>query len=112
MSRDAARIDPADAPGGEPLLATKLCIPPVRPNLVARPGLIERLDGGLRLGHKLTLICAPAGSGKTTLLIEWLRGRQVVQPAWHVGWLSLEEDDDDPARFLAYLTAALRQAGA
>ena len=50
------------------ILTTKLYIPPPRPNLVSRPRLVERLDEGLRLGHKLTLISAPAGSGKTTLM--------------------------------------------
>jgi ATP/maltotriose-dependent transcriptional regulator MalT len=46
-----------------PLLTTKLYIPPIRPELVSRPRLIERLDGGLH--RKLTLISAPAGFGKT-----------------------------------------------
>jgi LuxR family maltose regulon positive regulatory protein len=35
-----------------PLLTTKLCIPPPRPNLVPRPRLIERLNAGLH--RKLT----------------------------------------------------------
>jgi len=30
-----------------PLLTTKLYVPPVRPELVSRPRLIERLDEGL-----------------------------------------------------------------
>lgn len=51
-----------------PLLATKLYIPPLRPNLVPRPRLIERLKAGLH--RKLTLLSAPAGFGKTTLLSE------------------------------------------
>lgn len=51
-----------------PLLTTKLYIPPPHPNLVSRPRLIERLDEGLRLGRKLTLVSAPAGFGKTTLV--------------------------------------------
>ena len=42
-----------------PLLTTKLYLPPVRPELVSRPRLIERLDAGLE--RKLTLISAPAG---------------------------------------------------
>jgi len=45
------------------LLTTKLYIPPVRPELVPRPRLIERLNAGLH--RKLTLVCAPAGFGKT-----------------------------------------------
>ena len=80
-----------------PLLTTKLYIPPVRPDLVPRPHLIERLDEGLRLGHRLTLVSAPAGFGKTTLLSEWVGGCE--RP---VAWLSLNESDSDPARFFTY----------
>jgi LuxR family maltose regulon positive regulatory protein len=84
-----------------PLLATKLYIPPPRPNLVLRPRLNERLNQGLH--RKLSLISAPAGFGKTTLLSEWLAlcGRPVA-------WLSLDEGDRDPTRFLTYLVAALQ----
>jgi len=57
-----------------PLLKTKLYIPSVRPELVSRPRLIERLNEGLCLGRRLTLIAAPAGFGKTTLLSEWVAG--------------------------------------
>jgi LuxR family maltose regulon positive regulatory protein len=58
-----------------PLLQTKFYVPPVRSNLVPRRHLIERLDEGLRLGHRLTLVSAPAGFGKTTLLSEWASRR-------------------------------------
>ena len=51
------------------LLATKLYVPPIRPGLVSRPRLIQRLSEGLN--GKLTLISAPAGFGKTTLVNEW-----------------------------------------
>ncbi len=84
-----------------PILATKLFIPPTRSQLVLRPRLIERLNEGLQ--RKLTLISAPAGFGKTTLVSEWLAG--CSQPA---AWLSLDEGDNDPTRFLAYLVAALQ----
>ena len=89
----------------ERLLATKLYAPHTRTNLVKRPRLIERLDEGAR--GKLTLLCAPAGSGKTTLLGEW-----VVRSESSVAWLSLDEGDNDPARFFAYLVAALRTVDA
>jgi LuxR family maltose regulon positive regulatory protein len=85
-----------------PLLQTKLHIPPVRPVLVPRPRLLARLNEGITPARKLTLVSAPAGFGKTTLLGEWVR--QIDRPA---AWLSLDEGDDDPARFWAYLTAAL-----
>ncbi len=86
------------------LIATKLHVPPLRANLVLRPRLIERLERGLRGGHRLALVSAPAGFGKTTLLSEW--ADSVAEPT---AWLSLDEEDNDPARFLAYLLAALRQ---
>ncbi len=85
-----------------PILATKLYVPPPRPKAVLRPRLIERLNDGLP--RKLTLISAPAGFGKTTLLSEWIAG--CGQPT---AWLSLDEGDRDPARFLTYLVAALQK---
>lgn len=86
-----------------PVLATKLHIPPPPPKLVVRPRLIEQLDAGLLRGCKLTLISAPAGFGKTTLVTEWIAscGRPVA-------WLSLDESDNNVARFLIYLISALQ----
>jgi len=86
-----------------PILATKLFIPPHRPKVVLRPRLIERLNAGLTAGSRLTLISAAAGFGKTTLVSEWLAGCE--RP---IAWLSLDEEDNDPIRFLAYLVAALQ----
>lgn len=87
------------------ILATKLYIPPPRPRVVLRPRLIERLNEGLH--RKLTLISAPAGFGKTTLLSQWVAACQR-----QVAWLSLDEGDNDPARFLTYLVAALQTVAA
>jgi LuxR family maltose regulon positive regulatory protein len=84
-----------------PLLTTKLYIPEPRSELVTRPRLLERLDGGL--DRKLTLIAAPAGFGKTTLLSDWISN--LDQP---VAWVSLDEGDNDRTRFLAYFVAALQ----
>ena len=52
------------------------------------------------------MLAAPPGFGKTTLLAEWLARHPQDLPAT---WLSLDADDDDPARFMSYLFAALRQ---
>src|SRR6266571_2520444 len=84
-----------------PILATKLYLPPLRPNVVSRPRLLERLNEGLH--RKLTLIAAPAGFGKTTLVSEWVKG--IERPA---AWLSLDEGENDPTRFLTYMVAALQ----
>ncbi|MHB1319218.1 MAG: LuxR C-terminal-related transcriptional regulator [Anaerolineae bacterium] len=86
-----------------PILATKLYLPPPRPGAVLRPRLIERLDEGLALGCRLTLVSAAAGFGKTTLVSAWVAG--CGRP---VAWLSLDSGDSDPARFLTYFVAALQ----
>ena len=84
------------------LLATKLNVPGLRPDLVPRPRLAQRLDEGG--GHGLVLACAPAGYGKTVLLAEWARrGRR------RVAWLSLDAGDNDPARFWRHAVAALER---
>ncbi len=94
------------------LLQTKLHIPPIRSGLVSRPRLIEQLNAGLTMqgafSRKLTLVSAPAGFGKTTLLSEWVHAMAGRTPAVAVAWLSLDEEDNDPARFLSYLITALR----
>lgn len=86
-----------------PILATKLYIPPPRPGTVPRPRLIEQLNDGLHSVHKLTLVSASAGFGKTTLVSEW-----VAQSGLPVAWLSLDEGDNDPVRFISYLITALQ----
>src|SRR3984893_12561685 len=88
-----------------PILATNLYLPRLRPNVVSRPRLLERLNEGLH--RKLTLIAAPAGFGKTTLVSVWVEG--IARPT---AWLSLDEGENDPARFLAYLVAALQTIAA
>lgn len=85
------------------MLTTKLYIPPPRPSLVPRPRLVERLNEGCAPGCRLTLISAPAGFGKTTLVSEWIAG--CGRP---VAWISLDEGDNDPARFVSYLARALQ----
>lgn len=85
-----------------PILTTKLHIPPVRSQAVRRSRLFARLDAGLN--RKLTLISASAGYGKTTLVSEWLADSK--RPA---AWLSLDEGDNDPARFLLHLVAAIKK---
>ena len=88
-----------------PILATKLYIPPLRPHVVSRPRLLERLNEGLH--RKLILISAPAGYGKTTLLSAWVAF--IERPT---AWLSLDDQDNDPTRFLTYLVAALQTIAA
>lgn len=84
------------------ILATKLYRPAIRQSrIVRRSRLTERMDVGFE--GKLTLLSAPAGFGKTTLVAEWL-----VATGHPAGWLSLDASDNDPARFLTYVVAALQ----
>jgi LuxR family transcriptional regulator, maltose regulon positive regulatory protein len=71
---------------------------------VPRPRLGEFLNEGI--GRKLTLISAPAGFGKTTLLSEWRMLH--LGGEYPLTWVSLEEADNDPTRFLSYLITALQ----
>ncbi len=86
-----------------PLLETKLFVPRLRRGAVPRPRLSDRM----RLGSeaRLTLISAPAGFGKTTVLAEWLSTSAMSEQC--VAWLSLEEDDRQPASFWTYVITAL-----
>ncbi len=83
------------------ILTTKLYIPPARSQVVSRPRLIDRLTEGL--ARKLIVVSSPAGYGKTTLLGEWVGHNE-----FPVAWVSLDESDNDPTRFLTYLVAALQ----
>ena len=94
-----------------PLLKTKLYIPPIKSDILDRPRLVNRLFEGL--DGKLTLISAPAGFGKTTLITSWIHSQEEnfrsyssLPPA---AWISLDEGDNDPIRFVSYLIAALRK---
>lgn len=87
-----------------PLLETKFRIPAAPLESIPRARLTKRLDDGL--DRKLILVSAPAGFGKTTLLVKW-----AAACGASVAWLSLDDSDNDPARFTNYLQAALRAAG-
>jgi len=87
----------------DPLLATKLSQPQIPPGIIPRARLFARLDDCL--SHRLTLVSTPPGFGKTTLLSSW-----AARSAARTTWLSLDEGDNDPSRFLEYLTAAFRGA--
>jgi len=84
------------------LLQTKFFVPQIRAGYVSRPRLLKLLDESL--GCKLTLVSAPAGFGKTTMLASWAR-----ESTRAVAWLTLDEGDSDPVRFLAYLVAAIQR---
>ncbi|MEK4073987.1 LuxR C-terminal-related transcriptional regulator [Paenibacillus sp. FSL M7-0656] len=84
-----------------PILSTKLTIPVQRSHVVDRPRLYVRFGEGMHA--KLILVSAPAGSGKTIVVNQWVKSSSI-----DTAWLSLEEADNDPSRFLTYLCASLQ----
>ena len=98
MATETARVDPG---AGEQLLATKLLVPALGPEVVARPRLVERLNEATR--RRVTLVAAPAGFGKTTAVAAWIAA---TRPP--VAWLALDEGDNELGRFLAHLVGAVR----
>src|SRR6056297_3652565 len=84
-----------------PILSTKLYIPPLQTKTVFRSPLIEQLNRGAKT--KLTLISASAGFGKTILLCQWVESYD-----YPVGWISLDEEHNDPMRFLLYVLGAMQ----
>lgn len=101
MQNNSASFEDTEGLTGERLLLiTKLAIPPVRSDLVARPRLTNQLQLGIQ--RPLTLIAAPAGFGKTTMLSTWLE-----HAPFSAAWVSLEGSDDDLIRFWSYLFTAL-----
>lgn len=73
---------------------------------VPREKLCMRLNDLMFKQHKVAVVEAPAGYGKTTALSQWRD--QLAQQDKPSGWISLEPADDDPMRFLSYLSAALK----
>jgi len=90
------------------VLVGKLGPPRQRVNTANRDALLEQLERAYEL--PLTLITAPAGFGKTTLLAQWHQ-RLVSDQRAHVAWLTLDEDDVEISRFVAYLVLAVSAAG-
>lgn len=118
-----AAAPPALQPHNLPLLRTKLFIPPRHRTVIPRP----RLTTLIAQSAQFTLVSAPAGFGKTTLLAEWAESAQpsatgaATTPSREpappgdpdpaaIAWLSLDEDDNEPRRFLSYVVAAIENA--
>jgi ATP/maltotriose-dependent transcriptional regulator MalT len=64
------------------------------------------LDGS----QPVTIVVAPTGYGKSTLMASWHVA--LVARGVPCAWLSLDEGDDDKARLVRHLVAALRKADA
>ena len=99
------------APGASPerhglaLLPSKLAPPDPAHATVPRQRLLGLLTREVQRSP-LILLSGPAGSGKTVLAASWRQGHG--RP---IGWLTLDEYDDDPSTFWCYLVEALAGAG-
>jgi len=87
------------------LLVTKFYVPVASGSLISRPRLISLLNKGRE--YPLTLVSAAAGFGKTTLLASWVQSLQAPGP--RVAWVSLDEEDNEPRLFWAYILTALNK---
>lgn len=86
------------------LVQTKLLPPELHVDVNARPRLVGTLLHAVRTS-RLTLLSAPAGYGKTTLLASLPQ----VDPDLPIAWISLDEEDNDPARFIGALIEVIRR---
>src|SRR5436305_958762 len=86
------------------LVLSKLGTPPPRVRSIRRLR-VERMLAEAVTGQ-LILVAAPAGYGKTTLVATWAASSRT-----RVAWVTLGQDDNVPARFWAYVLAALARAG-
>ncbi|CAD6560152.1 HTH-type transcriptional regulator MalT [Paraburkholderia hiiakae] len=104
------RLDASD-PSSAWMWVGKLAPPHTQLEAVPRIALLERLQA--HASRPLTLVVAAPGFGKTTLLAQWrdaLRASESAQTQ-PVAWLTLDEADGDPNRFLVYLLLSLEDAG-
>jgi len=88
------------------LLSLRTTPPAVPPGFLERPRLDEQLT--VATSRPLTLLCAGPGHGKTLTLASWIKHRS----GGNVGWLSLDETDNDPQGFWFDLLGALTITGA
>jgi LuxR family maltose regulon positive regulatory protein len=86
----------------QPILLTKLHRPPITADIIPRARLIEVLENGIH--QAMTLFAAPAGYGKSILTSQWLEVSKFPG-----GWVSLDENDNEPRVLLTYLLAAIKR---
>jgi len=75
--------------------------PVIRKEFVNRQALIDRLEE--KISYPLTLISASTGCGKSVTASLWLE-----ETGHKYGWLSLDEEHNDPHVFIAYLITLLK----
>lgn len=105
---DTSSNDATGAIEADWLLVGKLTPPKQHVTITLRTRLIDHLS--VNSVRRLTILVSPPGFGKTTLLTQWST-RLAERPGTHASWLSLDEEDSEPGRFLAYLILSISDAG-
>ncbi|MBI3929541.1 MAG: AAA family ATPase [Armatimonadetes bacterium] len=83
---------------------TRITAPRPSPQALPRERLLTLLEDRVA-GHRLVLVVAGPGFGKSTLLASWAGARR--RPC---AWLSLVENEDDPAYLVTCVWEAVRRA--
>jgi LuxR family transcriptional regulator, maltose regulon positive regulatory protein len=86
------------------VVESKLHVPVLRPGVVSRTALVNRLR--VTGSCPVVAITAPAGYGKTTLLAQW-----AARDKRAFAWVSIDERDNDPVVFLRHVAAAIHEVG-
>jgi LuxR family transcriptional regulator, maltose regulon positive regulatory protein len=103
--RAPARARRPAVSAGVPVLASKITAPSVSDWALPRPRITKLIAEGTRW-CRLTVVTGPAGAGKTMALTLWA----AAEPGT-VAWVSVDEFDNRPGVFWAYVVAALRRSG-
>jgi ATP/maltotriose-dependent transcriptional regulator MalT/serine/threonine protein kinase len=88
-----------------PTPTTKYRPPIATRSLVARNRLFDILRAGRR--RRLVVIHAPSGFGKSTLAAQWRE--ELDHDGVAVGWLTIDDDDNNVVWFLAHLLELIRR---
>ena len=84
-------------------IATKLTVPRLGRGMVDRPRLFQLV--AMEPSPRLIVITAPAGFGKTSFAASWLARLRAT--GHRTAWLTIDAEDNEPARFLHCLARAL-----
>ncbi|HWS91670.1 MAG TPA: protein kinase [Mycobacterium sp.] len=104
VAASQVRRDTAATPT-PPTPATKYRPPVPTRSLVARNRLLDVLRAGGR--RRFVLIHAPSGFGKSTLAAQWRE--ELLRDGVAVGWLTVDDDDNNVVWFLAHLLELIRR---
>jgi LuxR family transcriptional regulator, maltose regulon positive regulatory protein len=80
----------------------KLQPPPIRPGMVPRREVVDRLRASRQAS--VVAVSAPAGYGKTSLLVDWAEHER--RP---FAWVTIDDADNDPLVLLAHVAVALHR---